>query len=286
MSFLLDRFTLRSPSMIYLDSRRKEAIKRFLAMVKQTRIEPYFSLLNALRWSCNGKITAYHQYYYCQYFVPTKAERRMAFEQKLQALGKVSLAQMAIYVIRTALMEVAMEGVTQKPSSSLPLGVPYLLSSLLTTAGLEHIEMMVSPYYQALMTFYLLDDSEVPAAILSYQKNTISQLAKIRDEIAMNGFPDWKERYQSWHYILLFDQGEAEHLAALPYPEFLESDYWHSLRHHIKRFYQYRCSDCGAKGPLEVHHDVYDFRGQELLFSNSLACLCSTCHRKAHGLID
>ena len=272
--------------MIYLDSLRKAAINRFLAMVKQTRIEPYLSLLNALRWPYKGKVTAYHQYYYCQYFVPTKAERRVVFEQKLQALGKVSLAQMAIYVIRTALMEGAMGGLTQKPSSSLPLGAPYLLSSWLTTAGLEHIEMMVSPYYQALMTFYLLDDSEVPVDILSYQKNTISQLAKLRDEIDMNGFPDWKERYQCWHYLLLFDQGEAEHLAALPYEEFLESDYWHALRRYIKRSHNYCCSSCGAKGILEVHHDVYDFRGQELLFSNSLACLCSICHRKAHGLID
>jgi hypothetical protein len=160
------------------------------------------------------------------------------------------------------------------------------LSSLLTTARLEHIETMVAPYYRALMAFYGLDESEVPAAILACQQDTIARLAKIRDEIALNGFPDWNERYQCWHYLLLFDQGEAEHLAALPYEEFLNSDYWHSLRRYIKRFYQYRCSACGAQGPLEVHHDVYDFRGQELLFSHTLACLCSACHRKAHGVTD
>ena len=40
--------------MIYLDSRRQAAIKRFLAMVEQTQVEPYFSLLNALQWSYNN----------------------------------------------------------------------------------------------------------------------------------------------------------------------------------------------------------------------------------------
>lgn len=42
-----------------------------------------------------------------------------------------------------------------------------------------------------------------------------------------------------------------------------------------------RCQECGAGGPLDVHHLSYAHLGDERPWE--LAALCESCHQRAHG---
>lgn len=69
-------------------------------------------------------------------------------------------------------------------------------------------------------------------------------------------------------------------LRALPYSEYLKTDHWQLTRHATLRRANYRCQICGETDGLEVHHNTYERRGEEL--PTDLFVLCAACHQLFH----
>ena len=64
---------------------------------------------------------------------------------------------------------------------------------------------------------------------------------------------------------------------------------WPGLRLQALRRDGFRCTECGARGRLEVHHVIPVRQAPELSFDlGNLCCLCPSCHaretRKELGL--
>ena len=66
-------------------------------------------------------------------------------------------------------------------------------------------------------------------------------------------------------------------MAKADYLAFLESPEWWATRKLALQRANYECQRCGARGPLEVHHQTYLRLGDELV--SDLEVLCSPCHR-------
>ena len=64
------------------------------------------------------------------------------------------------------------------------------------------------------------------------------------------------------------------------YRRYLRSAHWRTLRQQVLRRAGGRCETCGRAGRLEVHHLMYERRGNELL--GDLRALCRDCHRDVH----
>lgn len=69
-------------------------------------------------------------------------------------------------------------------------------------------------------------------------------------------------------------------LAAMPYPEYLESPEWQARRKVMLRRAVYRCQVCNRDRLLHVHHRTYEHRGIEL--PSDLVVLCDECHELFH----
>jgi hypothetical protein len=50
----------------------------------------------------------------------------------------------------------------------------------------------------------------------------------------------------------------------------------------VRRLANYRCSNCGKGGPLQIHHIVFRSHGRVDKIEN-LSARCIDCHRIAHG---
>jgi len=74
----------------------------------------------------------------------------------------------------------------------------------------------------------------------------------------------------------------AVELCALPYPEFLKSEYWSLIRTVMVGRSKGECQLCRHLGPLHVHHKTYDHHGFEHAHLDDLICLCRLCHAKFH----
>lgn len=70
-------------------------------------------------------------------------------------------------------------------------------------------------------------------------------------------------------------------LKAMPYQDYLKTDYWQRVRKEVLRRANYRCQVCNASTLLEVHHRTYENRGQER--EADVIALCGDCHSKFHG---
>ena len=69
---------------------------------------------------------------------------------------------------------------------------------------------------------------------------------------------------------------EIDRLRALPYTEYLRTDWWlHKRSRAIKRAGG-ECELCGDDRRLQVHHTTYDNLGQER--DDDLVALCHGCH--------
>jgi hypothetical protein len=55
-------------------------------------------------------------------------------------------------------------------------------------------------------------------------------------------------------------------------------------RNRALRLASWRCSRCGEKRHLEVHHKTYERLGRE--YDQDLEVLCETCHERHHGRED
>ncbi|WP_375160349.1 HNH endonuclease [Bradyrhizobium sp. RDT46] len=56
---------------------------------------------------------------------------------------------------------------------------------------------------------------------------------------------------------------------------------WQALRLEAKRRDDFRCTKCGGRGRLEVHHEIPVRQAPELAFDlGNLKTLCPSCHTK------
>lgn len=73
---------------------------------------------------------------------------------------------------------------------------------------------------------------------------------------------------------------EEYELRTMPYVDYLKTDYWQRTRQAALIRCDHKCMVCGSKTSLEVHHNTYERRGQEL--PTDLIVLCRACHQTFH----
>lgn len=87
-----------------------------------------------------------------------------------------------------------------------------------------------------------------------------------------------------------FEQEKAEKeanvtaLKSMPYPEYLQTNHWKTIRSKMLKRASFSCQLCNAKGVLNVHHRTYERRGCEEY--SDLIVLCKPCHAKFHDKLE
>ena len=76
----------------------------------------------------------------------------------------------------------------------------------------------------------------------------------------------------------------ASAIRRMPYQEFLSTRYWKIVTQQVKNDAGWRCSECGLRSNLSVHHPDYTRHGYEMYHIDELECLCRMCHDKRHKL--
>jgi 5-methylcytosine-specific restriction endonuclease McrA len=93
------------------------------------------------------------------------------------------------------------------------------------------------------------------------------------------------EQFQAARRSNATSRKHATELQSLPYPEYLKTDHWQSLRKRTMGRAGYSCELCAASGvKLHVHHKHYATRGMESL--EDLIVLCEPCHQKFHDKLS
>lgn len=79
----------------------------------------------------------------------------------------------------------------------------------------------------------------------------------------------------------------AASYAQMPYADFLETDYWKTIRRYLVHlcagYCQRCCVEVGSRR-LNVHHKTYANHGKEHEHLEDLEAICRTCHEKEHGI--
>jgi hypothetical protein len=151
-----------------------------------------------------------------------------------------------------------------------------------------------------LQTMTCLSPEEISAAI--QELVTIGELAVERIGVSLSGLEcpvtyhitlGVKSQYggslhvdfMCWRINLLqHQQGILKtvgDLQQMPYTEFLQTDYWRSIRLYLLTTYQ-SCQLCCLTDQLQVHHRSYRFRGSEIFHLEDLIVLCGNCHARFH----
>ncbi|MBA1335853.1 MAG: hypothetical protein HPY66_1671 [Firmicutes bacterium] len=68
----------------------------------------------------------------------------------------------------------------------------------------------------------------------------------------------------------------------MSYHDYLQTDHWKEFRQAALDHYGRKCSYCGRKTSLNVHHLTYERLGCEEL--SDVTILCKECHMKEHGM--
>lgn len=76
----------------------------------------------------------------------------------------------------------------------------------------------------------------------------------------------------------------ARTIRRMPYKEFMQTKYWRLVAIQVKRDAGWRCSLCGCKSNLVVHHTDYKTHGYEMYRFKKLQCVCQKCHKRIHEL--
>lgn len=61
---------------------------------------------------------------------------------------------------------------------------------------------------------------------------------------------------------------------------------WRAFRQAAKRHFNWKCSECGHAGRLEVHHIVPVANGGAMFDMANIEVLCRKCHFARHRLLD
>jgi hypothetical protein len=77
-------------------------------------------------------------------------------------------------------------------------------------------------------------------------------------------------------------ESHRQNMKALPYKDFLHSDYWDIVRLIVIDRYGEKCALCGNPDHLHVHHRDYSHHGEEHKYLEDLIPLCRSCHEKFH----
>lgn len=64
------------------------------------------------------------------------------------------------------------------------------------------------------------------------------------------------------------------------YNNYLETEHWKRFSSTARKHFGERCSCCGTKVNLEVHHNNYNCIGEETF--SDVCLLCNNCHKKMH----
>lgn len=86
-------------------------------------------------------------------------------------------------------------------------------------------------------------------------------------------------------YRLLYSPNEIKrHARSIvwrwQYRRYLRSDAWQKLRKQVLRRAGWRCEECRAYRPLDIHHLTYERFSHERL--DDLTALCRECHKQKH----
>lgn len=75
--------------------------------------------------------------------------------------------------------------------------------------------------------------------------------------------------------------GGSQVLKDLPYHQYLSTSYWRKLSKYVKQEAHGKCQLCGSytiNALLNVHHNTYAHKGEEIEHMEDLVCLCEYCH--------
>jgi hypothetical protein len=121
---------------------------------------------------------------------------------------------------------------------------------------------------------------EVEAEAL--KKATLEQYAynyRIAESIAQSR----SSKKLDFYLRYAFSDEIAQELAAMPYQQFLQTQYWQLIRMAALNNALHRCSMCNSPNQLEVHHRTYKHRGYEFRHLEDLTVVCRPCHASHHG---
>ncbi len=76
----------------------------------------------------------------------------------------------------------------------------------------------------------------------------------------------------------------AASIRAMPYPTFLQTDYWRIIRAYVLSMRAYKCFRCGSQIRIELHHTSYVHHGTEHEHLEDLELACGACHRFVHAV--
>ena len=110
---------------------------------------------------------------------------------------------------------------------------------------------------------------------------------KIKRRKHDNKVKDSKERQQAAMWLNKARNLWQPKLCTMPYPEYLQTEYWNAIRQHLFALRGRKCQKCGIRDcELHVHHTSYAYKGQEHLGLKFLQILCAPHHREIHGIKD
>ena len=74
----------------------------------------------------------------------------------------------------------------------------------------------------------------------------------------------------------------ARTIRKMDYKEYLKTRCWQLIAQQVKHDANWRCSLCGSRHDLVVHHPDYRRVGYEMYHVDELQCLCRKCHDEIH----
>lgn len=73
-------------------------------------------------------------------------------------------------------------------------------------------------------------------------------------------------------------------LKNMPYREYLQTNHWDKVKKVVRERAKNKCQLCGTtKGQMNVHHNNYEHRGEELDHLEDVILLCRDCHSMYHN---
>jgi hypothetical protein len=106
------------------------------------------------------------------------------------------------------------------------------------------------------------------------------QLKAFRAEFRKNLPPNPRKKPKNKNRLSAEDR---KNLRALPYTEYLQTDWWKHVRAVALKTRGTKCERCGATHrQLHIHHKSYVHRGDELRHLDDLEVVCRLCHIDEH----